>query len=251
MKKVLIICCLVTIFTTAVVAGFFYYKNFVADSPTPVLDTINPAEKRDDNTATVAPVNDESSSVAIKQNTNVTETKESSVVPPMDNFLGRITLNKFGNEPSKMELPKEAYSDLSCSGGKNYAGFHTANDLEVTPAERDKPVPIYSIANGIVRQSSIVSGYGGLVVIEHEISGITYTVYYGHVDLSTVNIKSGSKVTVGQKIANLAPGCSAANGNTRKHLHFGMRKGKAVVVSGYVTSKSSLSNWVDARSIIK
>lgn len=265
MKKTLIICSIVCALTVAVVAGAFYYKNFIvkgaAPTPTPEI-TQTETNNENDNVAVTTPevtetlketaiAENQNANTEIVNNANNEVTKTESVVPPMDNFLGRITLNKFGNEPSKTDLPSGQYSDLSCSGGKNYAGFHTANDLEVTVAERRKPVPVYSIADGTVRQASAVNGYGGLVVIEYKINGATYTAYYGHIDLKTVSVKTGSKVAVGEKIAELAPGCSSANGNTRKHLHFGLHKGSAVVVSGYVTDKKSLSNWVDARNIIK
>jgi murein DD-endopeptidase MepM/ murein hydrolase activator NlpD len=174
-----------------------------------------------------------------------------SFAEPIKNWRSSITLNGFGNEPSKMDLPADQYSDLVCSGGKDYPGYHTANDIEVTSEERNSAVPVYSVANGTVRQINKVSGYGGLAVIEYNINGQDYTAYYGHIDLSTAAIKAGDKVEAGQKIAELAPACSPANGNTRKHLHFGMHSGKSIAVAGYVNTKAELSNWVDPRDLIK
>lgn len=193
-----------------------------------------------------APIKQTNNSQSRPGNSNNTKT----IVPPMDNFSARIALNNFGNEPSKVELSKDQYTDLICKNGKYYPGFHTAVDLEVTPEERNKPLSVYSIADGTIRQAGAVNGYGGLVVVEYKINEKTYTAYYGHVDLKTVTLKAGAKLKAGQKIAELAPACSAANGNTRKHLHFGLRKGSNVVVSGYITSKNDLNNWVDPRTII-
>lgn len=173
------------------------------------------------------------------------------VVQPIDRFNERITLNAFGNQPSKMELDESQYTDLVCKEGKYYPGYHTAVDLETFPEERNTPVAVVSIADGIVRQVSFINGYGGLIVAEYNIGGNTYTAYYGHVDLNTAKVKSGSKLTAGQKIAELGPHCSGSNGNTRKHLHFGMHKGKAIVVSGYVDARGDLANWTDPRTIIK
>lgn len=195
--------------------------------------------------------------VSASQDTSKLNDSQSRVtlVPPMDNFNDRIWLNPFGNQPSKTtQIPDDKvsqYSDLICSQGKSYPGYHTGADLEVNKDELEKPVSVVSIADGIVRQAGHVNGYGGLVVIEHKINGQTYTAYYGHVDLSTVTVKAGDHVKVGQKIAELGAACSASNGNTRKHLHFGIHKGNSIVVAGYVTNKADLNNWVDPKSIIK
>lgn len=132
------------------------------------------------------------------------EKVSAKIVPPMDNFTARITLNPFGNQPSKMQIDETQYSDLVCAQGKNYPGYHTADDLEVTPSERTKPVSVYSIADGTVRQAGFVNGYGGLIVVEYDdINGQTYTAYYGHTGLHTFTVKTGDKVKAGQKLAEL------------------------------------------------
>lgn len=170
---------------------------------------------------------------------------------PISGWRRKITLNPFGNQPSKKKIDESKYTDLVCKGGKYYPGYHTAVDIEVSPEERNKPVPVFSIADGTVRQIGTVSGYGGLAVIEYNINGQYYTAYYGHIDLSKATVKTGSPVKKGQKIGELAPACSSANGNTRKHLHFGIHKGKSIVVLGYVNTKKELANWIDPREVIK
>ena len=205
-------------------------------------------------TTNIAPDNSSQPVSAVQpenQTINSPVPAKAKIVPPMDNFNGRISLNGFGNQPSKMQVDESKYTDLVCSGGKNYPGYHTAVDLEVTANERDVPVSVFSITDGVVRQAGTVSGYGGLVVVEYTINGQIYTVYYGHTNIRTFTVKSGDKVTAGQKLAELAPACTPNNGNTRKHLHFGMHKGKSVVVSGYVNTKAELSGWIDPREIVK
>ena len=88
-----------------------------------------------------------------------------TLAPPMDNFSGRIWLNGYGDEPSKMTADQLKLFDLQCSGAKIYPGFHTAVDLETTAAEKDIPVAVHSIADGVVREAGPVSGYGGLIVV--------------------------------------------------------------------------------------
>lgn len=200
-----------------------------------------------------APADSAPTTPASNTNQSVPQAGENkaTLVSPMDNFDGRITLNPFGNQPSQMQVDESQYTDLICAQGKNYPGYHTAVDLEVTPAERGIAVPVYSIADGTVRQAGFMNGYGGLIVIEYTINGQIYTAYYGHTNISTFTVKTGDKVKAGQKLAELAPACTDGNGQTRKHLHFGMHKGKDVVAAGYVDTKKELNSWIDPREIVK
>jgi len=242
---------LLVVLAAAVASGVFTLQNYkdkkgkpVAENQTTVKSESVPAQTA--STTAQAPASNTNQSVA-----QVSQAK-TAIVPPMDNFNGRITLNAFGNEPSKMQVDEAQYTDLICAQGKNYPGYHTAVDLEVTQAERTVPVSVYSIADGTVRQAGFVNGYGGLIVIEYDdINGQAYTAYYGHTNISTYTVKAGDKVRAGQKLAELAPACTDGNGNTRKHLHFGMHKGKDVVVAGYVNTKKELDSWIDPREIIK
>lgn len=176
------------------------------------------------------------------------EIGNNNLTTPLDKFEERIWINGFGTQPSEAKIDPQ-YSDLICPKGKLYPGYHTGVDAEVDKAETNLPVPIRSITDGIVLQAGFVNGYGGLIVIEHTINGATYTAYYGHVDQSTFKVQANSTVKNGQIIANLAPSCTNGNGNTRKHLHFGVHKGKEIVVAGYVSNKSQLGNWIDPRSL--
>lgn len=204
----------------------------------------------------VVPQTNENSNTNSKINTenNAQNTKpiiSSQIVSPLDNSANRVWLNTFGNVPSKMTLPKDTdYSDLVCKQGKGYAGYHTGADFEVIKDEQDKAVSMKAIADGVIRSVGRVNGYGGLIVEEIQYKGATYTVYYGHVDLDTAKVKTGDKVKTGQKIVDLGPACSAKNGDTRKHLHLGIHKGSSIVVTGYITDKKQLANWINPMELI-
>jgi murein DD-endopeptidase MepM/ murein hydrolase activator NlpD len=122
--------------------------------------------------------------------------------------------------------------------------------LETFPNELNIAVPVRSIAEGMVREVSPVSGYGGLIVIEYSLGGNTYTAYFGHINLATATVKAGDHVTAGEHIVDLGPQCSSTNGNVRKHLHFGLHKGSSIDVRGYVPDQSILSNWVDPKTLL-
>lgn len=171
-----------------------------------------------------------------------------TLVYPMTDFVARASTNLFGTyyAPSGSSHPDRTV----CPNATYYPGYHAAIDLETTAAEANQKIPVFAIASGTVKQVSAVTGYGGLIIIQYNLGGADYTAYYGHIDLSTVKTKKGEPVTVGETLASLGDACSTSNGNVRKHLHFGLHKGTSVVVSGYVASKSELSNWADPKELL-
>lgn len=195
--------------------------------------------------------NNSSQTEKIEQNqTNKPEGNSPKIIYPIDKFNERISLNPFGNHLDGKDSPRNTATDVICPTGKGYVGYHTADDLEIFPDESNSTVVVKSIADGTVRQIGFVNGYGGLIVIEYEIDGQIYTAYYGHIDVSSSNLKKGDAVKMGEQIAILAPQCSEKNGFTRKHLHFGIHLGKKVDVKGYVSTKNDLNNWIDPRKIL-
>lgn len=171
-----------------------------------------------------------------------------TLVYPISDFSARITTNGYGTyypaggttNPDRQICPNATY----------YVGYHTADDLEVFPSELNSAIWAKSIAEGTVREARPVSGYGGLLVIEYELSGSIYTAYFGHINLSTATVKAGDHVTVGENLAELGPACSSANGDVRKHLHFGIRKGSAIDVRGYVPTQAELANWANPKVLL-
>ena len=111
-------------------------------------------------------------------------------------------------------------------------------------------VPVYAIADGVIKYANYVSGYGGVVIVEFSYQNQTYTALYGHIRLTSATIKVGDKVQKGAQIAVLgSPNSSETNGE-RKHLHLAIHKGSSIDLRGYVQNQSELSNWIDPNSII-
>ena len=172
-----------------------------------------------------------------------------TLVYPIGSFASRATTNLFGTY-----YPTGGSSDpdrLVCPNATYYPGYHNAVDLETTSGESIQDIPVFAIAAGTVRQVSAVSGYGGLIVVQYNLGGADYTAYYGHINLSTAKVKAGQSVKVGETLADLGPACSQANGDVRKHLHFGLHKGTTVDVRGYVPDKTALESWINPTELLK
>lgn len=161
---------------------------------------------------------------------------------PMTNFGSRITVRSFGQLVNS--------TDVVSPCGALFSGYHDAEDLEVTSLEVGLDVPVYAIADGIVREFGPVSGYGGLLVLGVTINGQNYTVYYGHINLGSATLEVGESVKAGQKLASLGAQCSTQTSGERKHLHFAMHVGTAIDVRGYVPTASELAAWIDPKAFL-
>ncbi len=238
MKKYLWIIITAAFIIALVTSGFFIWRHY-KNHQTPVSQTSNSSPATSAQTPSV-PATPTPTSVAQPTPT---------LVFPISNFSSRATTDFFGtyysaggsSNPDRLVCPNATY----------YAGYHTAIDLETTAAEANQNVPVFAIASGTVRQIGAVSGYGGLIVVQYTLASNDYTAYYGHIDLATVKVKTGEAVTVGETLASLGAACSTSNGDVRKHLHFGLHKGTSIVVSGYVSDQSTLSNWQDPLALLK
>jgi len=76
--------------------------------------------------------------------------------------------------------------------------------------------PIYATASGTVTQASRQSGYGNLVVIQHDFGIETY---YAH--LHTIGVRVGQRVSRGERIG----GMGTTGRSTGVHLHYEIRVG--------------------------
>lgn len=93
-------------------------------------------------------------------------------------------------------------------------GFHDGTDYGAPLG-----TPILAIAAGRVTVAGPASGYGNLIVIEHNIGGQVVASAYGHEE--RLYVKVGDLVTAGQHIADVG----TEGHSTGPHLHFEIRPG--------------------------
>lgn len=164
-------------------------------------------------------------------------------VPPLDDAVNRPTPLNFGlyvtPDPSQNPI----------SPPERFEGYHAAVDYEVSDEELEQDVPVYAICRGRVLYSGFAEGYGGLLVHRCRIDGQDVTVLYGHLALEGLP-PEGTTVTQGQHIGMLAPAKSYESGNTRKHLHLGIHKGRDLDVRGYVQTKEELGEFLDPTAVL-
>lgn len=162
-----------------------------------------------------------------------------TLISPIANFPSRVTKKPFGIFITPKTSPIQP---------ERFRGYHTGADAETTTAEKKKDIPVYAVANGMVVYRNWVNGYGGVVILRISINGQTYTVLYGHIRLSSVKVKVGQTVKAGTQLAVLGARFSTETNGERKHLHFSVHKGSAIVLLGYTQTKAALSGWVDPLS---
>lgn len=158
------------------------------------------------------------------------------LLPPIDNALLRITKKSFGVYVAPANSPVSP---------ERFKGYHTGVDFETYPAEKDLDVSIYAACTGLLRLKKWAAGYGGVLREECRLDNQAVTIVYGHVKLSSVTSDVGRTLTAGEKIAILGAGYSSETDGERKHLHFGIHRGTAIDIRGYVQNETELKNWLD------
>lgn len=162
-----------------------------------------------------------------------------------------------GNEEVKSEvvLPIVGYS--SRRNFKTYGeyiqdrftGYHVGDDIEF--ADMKDRIPVVAIAKGVVKKISTVSGYGGVVVIEHEVAGEKINALYGHLNIAQSPLKEGLAVEAGDYIAPLGEDKSPETDGERKHLHFSLYKGDELKLQGYEKDSAKLADWINPTDFFK
>jgi hypothetical protein len=105
-------------------------------------------------------------------------------------------------------------------GGYNYDwnGYHLGEDVL-----RSFEAPVFAPADGVVKHSAKRTGYGYVVIIEHQLMDGTFVCsVLGHLREAD-RVPVGAKVTKGQIVGYLSS-VPEENGGII-HLHFGIRKG--------------------------
>lgn len=146
--------------------------------------------------------------------------------------VDRITKKSFGTyvTPEKSPVSPEKFT-----------GFHTGVDFEA-PEEND--VSVRAACSGEIIYKQTVGGYGGVLIQKCDVAGEPVTALYGHIRLSSITKRVGDSLTAGEEFAKLGTGFSDETDGERPHLHFGLHKGSAVELKGYVASEAQLSRWL-------
>jgi len=165
-----------------------------------------------------------------------TNTAVAVLTSPLDQPTQRITKKFFGTYVTPKYSPVQP---------ERFTGYHTGLDFETFANEAKLDVPVVAACSGQVRAVQTVSGYGGVLVQQCVVEGQTVSALYGHLRLSSVTVKVGTTLNAGTKFAVLGTGFSSETSGERKHLHFSLHKGTAIVWKGYVSTKGALVDWFD------
>ena len=154
--------------------------------------------------------------------------------PPISEFSSRITKKPFGIYITPETSPVQP---------DRWTGYHTGVDIEYEDILYD--VPVRAIADGEIVLNKFATGYGGVVVIRHNISGQDILALYGHLNPQSLPSKSVKEVKQGQVIGILGDGYTEETDGARKHLHFSLIKKDALDIRGYVKTQEELADWYD------
>jgi len=160
---------------------------------------------------------------------------------PIADGKDRVTKKFFGTYVTPQNSPVQP---------ERFTGYHTGWDFETTPAELNADVPIVAACDGSLIYRNYVNGYGGVAIESCLFGGQTITVLYGHLRLASIVARS-TNLKIGDRVGLLGSAYSTETDGERKHLHFGIHKGSAIELKGYVQNKADLSAWIDPTDFFK
>lgn len=234
---------LIIVVILAALAGLIYFATSKPNNSNQQTNNTNQSPAKINNAAVNATVeNKNTNTVAVNSQLSTNQpTTTSKLLEPVDGFLQRITLKPFGIYITPATSPVQP---------ERFTGYHTGADAEYTDMQ-GKLVEVKAMATGTVVLARRVSGYGGVVVIRHDINGQQILTLYGHLDPASL-VAINTQVAAGQVIGKLGEGYTAATDYERKHLHLAMLKGKTVDLHGYVsTEKELLAGWYNPLDFYK
>lgn len=118
-------------------------------------------------------------------------------------------------------LPQGAYTSTDSFGWRTdpvtgARAFHAGSDL-AAPAD----TPILAVADGRVVFAGPRGTYGGLIILEHTVTGQPVASYYAHMYDTGIHVKVGDSVAAGQHIGDVG----SAGKSTGPHLHLEIHPG--------------------------
>lgn len=130
-------------------------------------------------------------------------------------------------------LPRASYDEVSSPFAPRELvqgeSFHHGVDYPAAIG-----TPVYAAKEGVVLYAGEASGYGGWVVLQHDIEGQTYYTIYGHMKPEDHKVKEGDRVKQGD-ILSLVGNEGTSTG---AHLHFSIAKTRSKesprAFSGYI-----------------
>jgi len=158
-------------------------------------------------------------------------------------------VDESAREVSLVSLPVEGYAERRTFKNfgefiqDRFTGYHVGEDVEFVGVADD--VSVHAIASGTVVRAEWVSGYGGLVVIQHTTLSRVVTALYGHLDSDSFAVEVGSRVEGGEFLANLGEGGTNETDGERKHLHFGLYEGSEDRINGYEATPAGVKRWIN------
>lgn len=119
-----------------------------------------------------------------------------------------------------LPVPYDWVQSPTSGFGPRWGSFHYGVDFAGAGAEGK---PIWAVADGVVTKvANNPGGYGGWVIIKHEIDGQEVDSLYGHMWYPRgIYVEEGQEVKVGDHIADVGND----GGSTGAHLHFGVYPG--------------------------
>lgn len=153
------------------------------------------------------------------------------LIEPTEGFRQRITKKPFGIYITPQNSPVKP---------ERFLGYHTGADAEYGDINSD--VSVKAVAAGEVVTARTADGYGGVLIIRHDLAGQSTLVVYGHLDPQSLP-PVGKKVTSGETVGILGEGGTSETDGERKHLHFAILKKQEIDLRGYVQTQAELTNW--------
>ncbi|MFW0797662.1 peptidoglycan DD-metalloendopeptidase family protein [Gordonia sp. CPCC 205515] len=102
-------------------------------------------------------------------------------------------------------------TSVSSPYGMRGGEFHRGIDIA-----GPEGTPIYAFAEGTVADAGPASGFGYWIVVDHTFGGKRYSTVYGHMWANGVLVRTGDRVTAGQRIALIGNNGQSSGA----HLHF-------------------------------